>query len=371
MKRKHMVAIVLALAMLFALDACGGDTQQQAETEENELKKVLPGIWEITSWDLITGGYLNVIENAYLVYTDEDIVFIMDGEVYTDNSYTWIDENTVHAVYKADTSYTVDWKHELQEDGTMIITDEENNLIYYVEKCPEGTDPYAVTQRETVVEEERSPIAAEELVGTWTIESYTVLGSTTQTQDWLFVFTEGDVQYIASGITMNDNTYEWTDEKVIHIVNKENGAAVDWELGLTADGTLAITDLTNGVSYACTRSEGEAPAPAPAEEPTEVVAFPQEDLPGAWSIKSYSFLGTVTPVSDQLFTFDESGMIYTVSGATAGEFTYEWTGDNTISIIGTAEGSTAAVWQLSYAEDGTLTISDLTNFLDYSCEKQA
>ena len=283
MKTKKIIAVLLAVVLVLALAACGSSkapastpaptsAPESSETESGdagigspeilassvnqELREVLPGLWEIKAWDMTSGGYLNVAEGWYLEYTDDTIWFYMDGAVVNEESITWITENTIHAVYKADTSYYVDWAYKLEEDGSITITDDGNGFIYYTEKCPEGTDPTAYTpvQPAGVGEEAAAPVSPEDLVGTWDLHSMNFAGTETPVQDQTFVFTEDSVQYVVSGATVNDNTYTWTDESTLHIVSKADpSGAVDWSLAPQADGSVIITDTTNGLVYTCTK----------------------------------------------------------------------------------------------------------------------
>ncbi len=282
MKMKKTIAVLLAVVMVFALAACGSSKAPASAPAEGgdsgigapeilnssvnkQLREVLPGLWEIVAWDMTSGGFLNVAEGWYLEYTDDTIWFYMDGELVNEESITWITENTIHAVYKADTSYYVDWAYELQPDGTMIITDDGNGFIYYTEKCPEGTDPTAYTpvmpgdvgeEEAPAVEEEAeaSPIAPEDLVGIWDLNVMIFGGTETAVEGQDFAFSEDSVQYEIAGAAQNDFAYTWTDESTIHLVNKaDETSAVDWVLALQADGSLLITDITNGLSYSCTK----------------------------------------------------------------------------------------------------------------------
>lgn len=257
MKAKKIIALILAMVMALSLVACGGGSDGDTiDTDVNkELRQVLPGIWEITSWDLTAGGYLNVAEGWYLVYTDDTIKFYMDGAQVNEESYTWISENTLHAIYLDDPSYTVDWSYELKDDGTMVITDEANGLIYYTEKRPDDTDPTAyVPSTPAGGSEDALTIDPADLVGTWNLNSMIIAGTETPVADQTFVFTEDSVQYVVSGAMVNDNTYTWIDASNLKIVNKaDETAVVEWNLALQADGTLIITDTTNGLGYSCTK----------------------------------------------------------------------------------------------------------------------
>ena len=219
------------------------------------LRETIPGIWQITAWDLVAGGYVNVVDSWFLKYTDDTIWFYQDGALINEEGYEWKDDVTMHFWYKADPSYVGDWAYELQEDGTLKITYAEYGVVYFCEKRPDDTDPLAYKPSESQ-ENNGSAIAAADLVGTWDLNSMTVAGVETPLAGMgqTFVFTGDSVQYVIGGAVINDNTYAFADEYNLTVTSKADASnIVNWNLSLQEDGSLVITDTTNGWIYSCAK----------------------------------------------------------------------------------------------------------------------
>ncbi len=283
---KKLSTAFLAILLILSLAACGGPgpdtkadpsgTQASSETKAPEtkpsetepsatepvtksvneiLREAIPGIWQITAWDLVQGGYVNVVDSWFLKYTDDTIWFYQDGQLINEEGYEWKDDVTMHFWYKADPSYVGDWAYELKEDGTLVITYAEYGVIYLCEKRPDDTDPLAYKPSESQGGSGKT-IAASDLVGTWDLNSMTVAGTETPLAGMgqTFVFTEDSVQYVISGVTINDNTYAFADEYNLTVTSKaDSNNVVNWNLALQDDGSLIITDTTNAWVYSCTK----------------------------------------------------------------------------------------------------------------------
>ena len=247
--KKRCIAMLAVLVLVLGLAACGGNAPEE-KTANEKLREALPGLWEITAWDLTTGGYLNVVEGWYLQYTDDTIWFYMDGELVNEEGYEWISEDTIHFWYKEDPSYVGDWKYELQEDGTINITYEEYGTIYYTEKCPEGTDPLDYKPIDDKGDITGTPIAPEDLLGTWNLLSMTVAGTETALEDQAFEFTADTVTYLVSGAAFNASSYVFVDEYNMTVTSLADTSVVaNWAAAVQEDGTLLITDTTNAIIY--------------------------------------------------------------------------------------------------------------------------
>ena len=293
---KKISAVLLALVMILGLAACGSQkettpapteptttaapettkapettapettnapettapetTVPESKSVHDELVEAIPGIWQITAWDLVTGGYINVVDTWFLKYTDDTIWFYMDGALVNEEGYEWSDDVTMHFWYKDDPSYVGDWAYELQEDGTLKITYAEYGVIYYCEKRPDDTDPTDYKPAEGG-EIEGEAITAADLAGTWDINTMTVAGIETSVagQGMTYVFTEDSVQYWFI-VQINDFSYEFTDEYNIKLVDKtdETNTTV-WTLAVQEDGSLLIIDAANSMSYSCTKQQ--------------------------------------------------------------------------------------------------------------------
>ena len=275
------LGIILAAALILSLAACSNPEKESGEASTpapvetkapapetappatepvtksvNEiLRETIPGIWQITAWDLVTGGYVNVVESWFLKYTDDTIWFYQDGQLINEEGYEWTDEVTMHFWYKADPSYVGDWAYELKDDGTLVITYAEYGVIYLCEKRPDDTDPLAYKPSESQ-DNNGAAIAADDLIGVWDLNSMTVAGVETPLagQGQTFVFTADSVQYVISGIPINDNTYAFTDAFNLTVTSKTDATnVVNWNLALQEDGSLIITDTTNGWIYGCSK----------------------------------------------------------------------------------------------------------------------
>ena len=232
-------------------------TEPVTKSVNEILKEAIPGIWQITAWDLVTGGYVNVVDSWFLKYTDDTIWFYQDGELINEEGYEWKDEVTMHFWYKADPSYVGDWAYELKDDGTLVITYAEYGVVYFCEKRPDDTDPLAYKPSQQQ-ENSGEAIAAADLVGIWDLNSMTVAGVETPLagQGQTFVFTEDSVQYVIAGVPINDNTYVFADEYNLTVTSKADEAnVVTWNLALQEDGSLLITDTTNGWIYSCSKQK--------------------------------------------------------------------------------------------------------------------
>ena len=232
-------------------------TEPVTKSVNEILKEAIPGIWQITAWDLVTGGYVNVVDSWFLKYTDDTIWFYQDGELINEEGYEWKDEVTMHFWYKADPSYVGDWAYELKDDGTLVITYAEYGVVYFCEKRPDDTDPLAYKPSQQQ-ENNGEAIAAADLVGIWDLNSMTVAGVETPLagQGQTFVFTEDSVQYVIAGVPINDNTYVFADEYNLTVTSKADTAnVVTWNLALQEDGSLLITDTTNGWIYSCSKQK--------------------------------------------------------------------------------------------------------------------
>ena len=348
---KKLSILALALVLVFSLPVYG---QAESVDVNEELKEALPGIWEITAWDLTTGGFINVVEGWFLRYTDDTIWFYMDGELVNEEGYEWINENTQHFWYKEDPTYVGDWAYELQEDGSLIITYDEYGVVYYAEKRPDDTDPLAYVPIDAVAAE-GGTIAPEDLVGSWDLNSMTVAGVETPLEDQAFAFTEDSVQYVISGVPINDSSYTFADEYNLTVVSKEDESNVaNWNLDLQADGTLIITD-TNGVVYKLKQPEEGAIAP--------------EDLIGSWNLNSMTIAGTETALEDQGFDFTEDSVQYVISGVPINDSSYTFADASNLTVVSKDDETNVANWALEIQEDGTLIITDTTNGFLYNCTK--
>ena len=230
-------------------------TEPVTKSVNEILREAIPGIWQITAWDLVQGGYVNVVESWFLKYTDDTIWFYQDGELINEEGYEWKDDITMHFWYKADPSYVGDWAYELKDDGTLVITYAEYGVVYYCEKRPDDTDPLAYKPSQSQ-ENIGKAIAPTELVGIWDLNSMTVAGVETPLagQMQTFVFTEDSVQYVIAGVPINDSTYVFADEYNLTITSKADTSNVaNWNLALQEDGSLIITDTTNGWIYNCSK----------------------------------------------------------------------------------------------------------------------
>ena len=347
---KKLSILALALVLVFSLPVYG---QAESVDVNEELKEALPGIWEITAWDLTTGGFINVVEGWFLRYTDDTIWFYMDGELVNEEGYEWINENTQHFWYKEDPTYVGDWAYELQEDGSLIITYDEYGVVYYAEKRPDDTDPLAYVPIDAVAAE-GGTIAPEDLVGSWDLNSMTVAGVETPLEDQAFAFTEDSVQYVISGVPINDSSYTFADEYNLTVVSKEDESNVaNWNLDLQADGTLVITDTTNGFIYNLSKPAGP---------------IDPEDLVGSWNLISMIIDDVETELEDQTFDFTEDSVQYVVAGVPSNDSTYVFEDEYNITVTSKEDEELTTNWELVLQADGTLIITD-TNGVVYKLKQ--
>ena len=107
---------------------------KEPEAKQTNAEMMI-GKWKLIAWDLTTGGYRSETPNDFFIFGEKDIQYTSNGSLVNESTYQWTDDSSFHGIRKDDNSIQFDWKLEIQDDGTITLTDAANYLIYYCQKA--------------------------------------------------------------------------------------------------------------------------------------------------------------------------------------------------------------------------------------------
>ena len=364
---KKILALLLAMAMMIALAACGGDKpttspsgspdpsespSQSSEPEDERLVKDRDASKEdiIGNWDFIAQK--------------------TDGEwkEVVDQTFTFEETRLSYSVYPSDITFegnvisVLGWACTMtawfNQDGQLVLEDSRGPIYL----CDNHTE-----LSENSEQPAGDSFTAADLLGTWSLYAWdlTVGGMYTEEVNDFYVFTGDTVTYVDNNTEKGVWDYKFTDENTMALSNASSSTS--WDLSYGENGELVITDPAAYLVYYCRKSEQARTAPAPSQEPAGN-RFTSADLVGTWSLYAWDLTigGMYTEEVNDFYVFTENTLTYIDNNVESGVWNYEFTDENSMN-LSNANGSTS--WDLSYGENGELVITDPALYVVYYCTR--